>query len=225
MNNLPLISVICPTHYGRERHLEQAIKYFLAQDFERKELIVVSDEKGTSVDTELQGNRFLTVKCGYQPQKTIGEKRNVGCANAYGDVICMCDDDDYFAPEWLTRSYNHLAATQADLTGLSHAYFYKPHSQMWEYKYTGSQPYVLEGTMMFRKDVWKRRPFKHTSAGEGRDFVANAGIVKPHNYTDGFLAIIHGANTESQNSLKVMKPINPDLAKTILGSNFKKYPL
>lgn len=225
MSNLPLISVIIPTHFGREKHLEQAIKYFLSQTYANRELIVISDEKGTSDDTELKGHRYLTVKCGYQPLKTIGEKRNIGCVNAHGSIIVNADSDDFFAPDYLTKSYEHLISTGADMTGLDNLYFYRPHVTLYEYKYGGKQAYVCGSGAMYYKSVWERNKFQHISKGEDLTFCINAGKIVPHNNKHLMLAMLHGGNTDSQNNIYQFKKADISIAKTILGDNFKKYPL
>lgn len=225
MNKLPLISVICPTHSGREKHLEMLLAYFHAQDYAHKELIIVTDDLRMSIDHEEKGSRVHYVNNGYTVIKPVGTKRNIACAHAYGEIIVQFDSDDIFLPDYITTAYNHLIASGADMTGLNNMYFYRPHTAMYEYQYQGKQPYVCGSGAMYYKEVWKRNKFDDINRGEDKNFCINAGKISPHNRKELMLAMLHSGNTDSHNAITQFKKVEPSLAKTILGSNFKKYPL
>lgn len=156
----------------------------------------------------------------------IGHKRNVGCNEANGEIIIMCDDDDYYAPDFISRSVEHLLSTKADVTGMDSLYFYQPHVNMWEYNWDGAQKYVVESGMCFWKRVWDKNKFDELNPfGEGMKFLTNAGDINPHNYKEGMLAIIHHSNTSSKYHLSTMSRVNPSLAIKILGDNYNNFSL
>lgn len=127
---------------------------------------------------------------------SIGIKRNELCSRATGDIILHFDSDDLYAPDWISRSVKALTDSKAELTGLSSCYFYDISGKLYEYKWTGGQPYICEATMCYWRKAWDRVKFANTSDGEGKVFCANTR-VKAHGYKEGFAAIRHGKNTIS----------------------------
>src|SRR5690606_15922277 len=142
---------------------------------------------------------------------------------ATGEIIINSDSDDWFAPNFITRSVTHLMRSGADMTGLSSAYFYLPHSQLWLYQYRGGQPYVLGSGMCYHRHVWQRKPYPDIKVGEDLEFQTNAGRIIPHDNIHLFMAMIHGKNTASHKQLSTMKRINPEIAEGILGESYYLY--
>lgn len=193
------VSVITPTASGRAQQLKNCIRQFLSQDYADKEMIIVGapgdclaweyPEYGKSV--------FWIDDIGNEP---IGTRRNAACQLASGDIIVHMDDDDIYAPDWISRSVDALQQSTGNITGLSSAYFQTPdHLYLYEYP-ANAQPYVCEATMCYWRSFWDAHPFPDIRAGEGLYF-CGAGRLKPHNYIDGFTAIIHGSNTASHKQL------------------------
>jgi len=185
----PLVTVITPTA-NRPELLKRCIKQFLAQDYVNKEMVIVCDEwsdlgEGWATDG--------TIKIICSPG-VIGHKRNKCVERATGQIILHMDDDDLYAPDWITRSVAALGSN--DLTGLSAAYFYNG-AELREFVYAGKQPYVCGATMCYWKKTWERKPFPNLNSGEDTLFCANNGRVIPHDYKEGFCAMIHGGNTAS----------------------------
>ncbi len=189
-----LVSVICPSI--RPVMLERTLSLFKAQDYPNKELII------------LQG------------EGSIGEKRNACCADAKGDIIVHFDDDDYYAPDYISKSVQFLIDNKAEVTGLASAYFYSPNANkgyLWEY--AGSEramPYVCEATMCYYRRVWERRQFRNVQSGEGMYFLAHLPNIKAHKHINTFVAYLHGNNTASQNAVRTFKEIDVNIIKNIL---------
>ena len=79
------------------------IRYFLWQDYENKELIIIDD--GTDKVNDLIPN-VPSIRY-YQIAKkiTLGAKLNIACEYAGGDIIANWDDDDWYAPWRLTYNF------------------------------------------------------------------------------------------------------------------------
>src|SRR6267154_6816708 len=91
----PLASCLMPTA-NRRRFVPQAIRYFLAQDFPKKELIIIDDGEEVAGDLVPEDERIRYLRL---PAKTVlGEKRNRAAAEARGEIIVHWDDDDWCAP-------------------------------------------------------------------------------------------------------------------------------
>src|SRR5262245_38881356 len=91
----PLVSCIMPT-FNRARFTAQAIRYFARQDYARRELIVVDDGSDAAMPEERSGGpaiRYVRL----DSRKTVGEKRNIACEAAQGEIILHWDDDDWQA--------------------------------------------------------------------------------------------------------------------------------
>lgn len=186
---MALVSVITPTI--RPGMLERAISLFKAQDYPNKELIIVPGHG------------------------TIGEKRNRGCAEAKGEIIVHMDDDDWYAPDYITKSVQFLTDNKLEITGLASAYYYdQKNNRAYQWKYAGGQPYVCEATMCYYKWVWERRQFPDKQVGEGEMFLAHLKNVKAHNHINSFIAHLHGNNTSSQNATKY--PVDVKIIHNIL---------
>jgi glycosyltransferase involved in cell wall biosynthesis len=195
------VSCIMPTA-GRTGFVKRAVENFLAQDWEDKELIIICEkaDKATLKKTLPAADNIWEIAM--VDKETIGAKRNLGASFSTAEIIVHMDDDDLYAPDWISRSVQALTSSGGNLTGLSTAY-YKDVLNDALYLYTyprTAQPYVLEATMCYYRKYWEQRPFKEISEGEGIDFCAGA-IVRPHMYVNGFTATLHGANTASHKQL------------------------
>lgn len=182
----PLVTVITPTTEDRAEMNERLKHMVLAQDYPNFE------------------HYWMTGK-----EYSLGEKRNRLCQAAKGEIIIHADSDDLYAPDWISKSVEHLLKTGAGITGLSSAYFYK-HPDLLDYTFRGSQAYALGATMCYHKHVWQRKPFKDINSGEDTLFLSGNKVV-PHYYKRSFLATLHGGNTSSHKNMAIFKKtdLNP----------------
>lgn len=115
----PLVSCIMPTR-DRQGLLPLTYELFRAQDYRRLELIVIDDGKaygGGCWEDDSRVRYFrLRSRC------TIGEKRNLACRMAAGEIIVHWDDDDWYAPARVRYQVAPILRGEADVTGLANAY-------------------------------------------------------------------------------------------------------
>jgi glycosyltransferase involved in cell wall biosynthesis len=191
----PLVSCIMPTA-NRPQFISRSIRNFLEQDYSNKELIIVDDGHQTIahlIPENPQIKYFRTSITG-----TIGAKRNQACALAGGDIIVHWDDDDWYAPDWITHQVKVLQTSGADLTGLSTLFFYAPQTDTaWKYSYPlTDRPWVAGATMAYKRSLWQRYRFRELHIGEDNDFAWHSGArVHAHHYEEGFVSTIHPGNT------------------------------
>lgn len=100
------VSVITPT-FGRERFLPSLYRCFTEQTHEDRELLVYDDSPTPSpFFTSASASAALSdprVRYLHAPARlTIGEKRNRLIELARGELIAFFDDDDHYAPGYLT---------------------------------------------------------------------------------------------------------------------------
>ncbi|WP_442587807.1 glycosyltransferase family 2 protein [Pedobacter sp. AW31-3R] len=191
----PLISCIMPTA-NRSKFIPQAIEYFLNQDYKNAELIIIDDGRVSVknlVPDHPRIHYFYSAPLG-----TIGIKRNVACEKANGELIMHWDDDDYYAPNWISSMTTAFLTSGADIAGLNRVLFFSPiTNQTFMYEDTDEdKPWLCGATMTFRRSFWEKHPFADLQVGEDYDFVWNTGAkVFALDYLEGFVAILHPHNT------------------------------
>ncbi|RQO70367.1 hypothetical protein DBR43_20320 [Pedobacter sp. KBW06] len=191
----PLVSCIMPTA-NRQKFLPFAIHYFIDQDYPNKELIIIDD--GLESAKALIPNHPQIRYFYSEPLGTIGVKRNHACDKAQGEIIMHWDDDDWYAPDWISRQVEALSTSGADITGLNTVLFYSPSvEKRWVYEDSDlEKPWLCGATMAYRKSFWKEHPFVDIQVGEDYDFVWNSGAKTfALDYFQGFISILHAHNT------------------------------
>lgn len=174
---LPSVTIITPTTDSRASFLNRLAEMVSTQDY--------------------KGDLQWLVNYEDYP---IGTKRNILSEAAKGEMIVAMDSDDLYEFDYVSKVVDHLLKSGAQITGLSSAYFYDISGQLYHWTSKHAQPYVIEATMCYYRSMWAKNHFPDTSDGEGMLFLSNAGLIVPHNYKDGFTAIIHGTNTHCHNS-------------------------
>lgn len=191
----PLVSCIMPTS-NRRRFVPLAIQYFLRQDYEPKELIIV-DGGSDPIESLVPGDdRFLYVRLG--GRMSLGAKRNLACTIARGDIILHWDDDDWQAPCRIQAMLDGLGREGAELCGLNPMYFFDIRSGLaWLYRYPPEQRFWVAGTSFcYRRAFWERNRFPDVDYGEDNHFIWNAPAGKMAALADTNLqvAILHDGN-------------------------------
>jgi glycosyltransferase involved in cell wall biosynthesis len=196
-----LISCIMPTNVARRDFILFAIHHFQKQSYPNTELIVLDDAAGAI-------EHLIPVVDNIRYHKTnrklsTGAKRNLACEQAHGEYILNWDDDDWYAPDWITQQVYVLQQSGADICGLKDFYFYRPSEYAaWKYRYYNSKrDWVAGATMAYKRSHWQRYPYKDMQVGEDNDFAWNSkGKVFAHSYIDGFVSILHSNNTSPKNT-------------------------
>jgi len=190
----PLVSCLMPTA-DRRRFVPRAIELFLRQDYAARELVIVDDGRDAVKDVVPADPRIRYVRA--DRSTSLGAKRNLACSLARGELLLHWDDDDWTAPDRLTRQVEALLASGADVCGLSVVRYFDPAARLaWEYRWTdGSRPWVGGNTLLYRRAAWERRPFPGLNVGEDTRWVWSQPSV--HAMTDSrfFAALVHPRNT------------------------------
>jgi len=180
---------------NRPQFVEMAIRYFQAQDYSPTELIIVDD--GTQSIFSLVPNQENIKYFTLSPLTPIGAKRNYACEQATGEIIVHWDDDDWYANDWVAYQVKTLLGSNADICGLSEINFYSIQDQAkWTYRNNKNKtPWVYGGTLAYWRSFWVDHPFVNMQKGEDNEFVLESGAnVFSHNYTNGYICILHGGN-------------------------------
>lgn len=152
---LPMVSAVMPTR-GRKEWALQALRSFLAQDYENKELVILDDEADPSFEGAFPEERE-NVRYYVSPSRLIPQKRNELCRLARGEFICSWDSDDWSAPGRISDQVSRLIDTGKAVTVYIRMLFVCGERVL---EYRGSENNGGSGTsLMFRKSWWEKNPF------------------------------------------------------------------
>lgn len=197
----PLVSCICPTR-NRPRFLQNAVRYFLAQDWPNRELLILDDSEDLEVSR--RAVRAMSedprIRCmGLSTRASIGEKRNILVGEAAGEIICHWDDDDWYGPRRISEQMRPVRLCRSvTVFGYSKVLFADDKlRRCW--LYDGLPELCIVGTsLMYRRDYALQKPFWHVDESEDNHFVTN---TPPElQYVSGevsadIVARIHDGNT------------------------------
>jgi len=196
-----LVSCIMPTH-NRRRFVPRAIAYFLRQDHPRKELVIIDDGTDGVADLvpPLPSIRYHRA----DRRMVLGEARNLACEIASGGVIAHWDDDDWHAPDRLSRQVRQLESGRIDLCGMTSLLYYDPAGERaWRFTWPPRLHRWLAGqSLCYRRELWERSPFPAFAIGEDSSFVWRSATRSVARTTpgDSVVALVHPGNTVAKTS-------------------------
>jgi glycosyltransferase involved in cell wall biosynthesis len=167
---LPLVSCIMPT-YNRRAFVPHAIRYFLAQDYAHKELIVIDDGSDPVEDLVPVSD---TIRYYRLDQKiTLGAKLNLACKYARGSIIANWDDDDWYASRRLSYQVAALQQPEIAVCGINRLLYYDlRHRHGFQYIYPdGHRIWLLGSSLCFTKELWRANAFADINVGMDGLFV------------------------------------------------------
>jgi len=221
----PLVTCIMPT-YNRRRFVPRAIEYFLRQDYDRAELLIVDD--GTEPVRDLVPVHPRVRYVALPSRLTVGAKRNVACEQASGELILHWDDDDWHAPRRIRYQVEVLLKHGADVCGLDHILFYDTRDRSaWTYRYpSGERGWLYGNSLCYRRAFWERNRFPDVQTGEDTTFIWQAADARLLPLADStfHVSIMHGHNVSAHEvSGSYWQRHDPGILRQILGSDTSFY--
>jgi len=168
----PLVSCIMPT-YNRRMFVPQAIKYFLRQDYPRKELVIVDD--GTEKVSDLiPSDARINYIC-LEQRASIGYKRNLAVQQSQGDIIAHWDDDDWYHPSYLKRLAHPLwgSSRTSAISGLRKYLAYILEDSRLKICQAGG---IAGATFCYFRTLWEKYPYRDVQCAEDYFFLQD---IKP----------------------------------------------
>lgn len=115
VNRNTLVSGLCITA-NRPAFLEQAVEWWRAQKWPRKELVIVD---GSRRELRLDFSAARDVRhVVLDPDLDMGAKHERALQEAQGEVLAYHDDDDWYHPMRLHRQLEPIALGKATVTGI-----------------------------------------------------------------------------------------------------------
>jgi glycosyltransferase involved in cell wall biosynthesis len=196
----PLVSCIMPTR-DRRRLVGQSVAYFLRQDYPDRELLILDDGRDPVADLVPEDPRIRYVRL--EQRVRLGAKRNLACELTRGSLVAHWDDDDWMAPDRLSRQVAALTDSDADACGLQELLHYRIDAgEAWLYRHRpNGRPWLAGCTLVYRREAWAARPFAELEAGEDSAFVAGFQPERVHALEDSsfYLSLLHQENTAARN--------------------------
>jgi glycosyltransferase involved in cell wall biosynthesis len=183
---------------GRRELAVQAVQCYLAQDYLRKELLILDDEDDPSFNWDVgdppEGVFYFT----HPERLPIAEKRNLLCLIGRGEYVAHFDSDDWSDPSRLTKQVAVLKQTGKAVTGFKSMLFYDvSRNQVSRYQRQGD--YALGTSLVYRKSWWQEHRFyQDDKTTEDNQFVyaaRDAGELAAVDGDDCMVARIHPGNT------------------------------
>lgn len=174
-----MISVICCTM--RDDFMENVFQNYASQDFKKKELIIILNKDDMNiVKWKERAKPFRDISVYQLPKRTtLGECLNIGVKFCKYDIISKIDDDDYYAPHYLSDQIKAIKEKRADVVckRTVNIYFEKEKTFAIHLAHKDTNKFlnkagaVKGATLVIKKRILKRVRFPHTNFGEDIDFL------------------------------------------------------
>lgn len=190
------VTCVCPTTPDRIPWLPKAITCFLDQNYENRELLIVSDV-GSVADVIPDDSRIRLLDLGDE-RRMIGAKRNLGCESADSEIICHWDDDDWYAPGRISDQVGRIVETCKAVTGY-HSIRFTDGVRWW--KNTNHPSWAYDSSLCYQRSFWKARRFDDINDGLEANFRQAAIREKQFVSVDAgdmMYATIHAGNTSAR---------------------------
>lgn len=192
----PLLSCVMPTA-NRPQWLKRAVDLYLGQYMAidgRTELIIVEtgdpdSQSEIGMYGELPGITHVITQ-----ETNLGQKMNLGVSISQGHVIQKLDDDDYYAPTFLRRSYHNVLNHGPDYISGCRSYLGLIQGVCGVYLL---HDWFASGTLAFYKSVWELVPFPKVDKAVGKWFLIAHPNLKRCYLDDPelYLFVRHGSST------------------------------
>jgi hypothetical protein len=225
MTSSPLVSCILPT-YNRSAFIPRAIDYYLRQDYQEKELIILDDSPAPihQLIPEDPSIRYIHL----DERLTLGAKLNKGCEYARGNLIANWDDDDWYAPHRLSYQVKAIRETGASVCGINKLYYFDLiRRKSFLYSYPDHLKVWLSGSSLcFTKEINKKHPFEDITVGVDGKFIWSLPSDCLHVLEDPTFSVhlIHQQNVSPKKTeTQWWKPIPAKKLQQITGKDWKTF--
>lgn len=168
------ISIITCTK--RQQYIENVFENYDTQTWKLRELIIILNHDEMNMEKyRRRAQRRENVSVYHLPEnKSLGECLNFGVDNARYNYVAKFDDDDYYAPGYLTDAMHAFQKTNADIVGKRTHYVYLEASNILLLRYPKNENKFVSSlsgaTLVVRKAVFNNVQFADRTLGEDSRF-------------------------------------------------------
>ncbi len=185
------VSCILPTK-DRPGFVAQALRCWERQTFRDRELIVVDDGVPGPVADLCAGRDAVTYL--HVPPTLLGTKLNIGIERARGDVIQKWDDDDYYAPDFLSCALRALRGCPVARGFVLWEEYLVFLSWRGTVHYTGLG-HKAGPSLCFDKAIWEESPFREIPHAVDSFFIGDHPDYVPVRGAEMLMLVRHKRNT------------------------------
>lgn len=201
------ISVICSTN--KIGMIENILENFLSQDYSLKELIIILNYNVVKLDNLLQlvatHDNITIYNLG--SKKSLGECLNFGVEKSKYPIIAKFDDDDYYAPPYLSDTIKSLSLEGVGVVGKSCTFVYFTEKKIIaiqninsENKYVNR---VAGSTLMFKKELFDKIRFHDMDLGEDINFCKDCLKIGYKIYSTNRFYYVYIRNNKNKHTWKI----------------------
>ncbi|MBP1934395.1 reverse transcriptase domain-containing protein [Ammoniphilus resinae] len=168
------VSVITCTN--KSRFMKNIFTNYHKQTVNNKELIIILNNDQLNLNEWRQEARKFENVSVYQlsAKVSLGNCLNYAITKAKYNHIAKFDDDDYYAPAYLSDSLHAMQLTNADVVGKRTHFMYLPDSKRLYLRFpTRENQFVSRiqgGTILAKRKVFEKVQFRDVSLGEDNRF-------------------------------------------------------
>lgn len=168
------VSIICCTN--RERFLPNLVRNYKSQLHPRKELIIVVNADRINLIPYIElARKNKNIQVYPLPGRySLGACLNFAVGRARYPYVAKFDDDDYYAPYYLTESLQTLRKKKADVIGKRAHYMFLQGSRTLLLRFPNEEHKAVSllpgATLLFRRKVFDQVRFPDRSVGEDDEF-------------------------------------------------------
>ncbi len=201
------ISVICSTN--KIGFMENIIENFISQDYEHKELIICLNydiaNLSKLLELALPYKNIQLYKLG--SKKSLGECLNFCVEKSQYPIIAKFDDDDYYAPLYLSDTVKSLSLDDIGIVGKSCNFVYFVEEGLIGIKNTTLEnKYVSRvsgSTLMFKKELFGKIHFRDISLGEDIKFCDDCLSMGYKIYSTNKFHYVYIRNSRDKHTWKI----------------------
>ena len=166
INIRPSVSILLPT-YNR-KSFERLIEFNINnQDYTNIKEVVICDDSDDNLILDIPYDIIYIKK---KTKMDLGEKRNLLCEMATGEVLVNIDTDDLYNKSYISYSIEEMIKQNKSVSGTSSMLIYfikeKKKCELINHSYYKAN----EGTLVFRKSYWEQNKFSN-KLQEGIEFL------------------------------------------------------
>ncbi|ACX64890.1 glycosyltransferase [Paenibacillus sp. Y412MC10] len=164
------VSIITCTN--RPNYIKNLFHNFARQSHAKKELIIVVNDSTIALSPYQQiANKHRNIQIYRMPEHvTLGACLNYAVSKTKYGIVAKFDDDDYYAPHYLSDSLKSLRRSNADIIGKRAHYMYLQGSKTLILRFPNDETRTVTmlpgATLIFKKNVFNKVRFPNQNVGE-----------------------------------------------------------
>lgn len=165
------VSIITATN--KPEYMKQLFMNYSRQQWKAKELIILLNNDRMSIESYRKyAKHFDQVSVYRLPEKSsLGKCLNYGISKAKYEIIAKFDDDDFYAPHYLSEAMAEFERTGANIIGKNKFYMYFLSSSRLMHASMPARRLVAGATIMFEKRIYPGVVFSNLRKGSDMRFL------------------------------------------------------